>query len=59
MIAGHTDQYQGDYVKALSRLLRKASDISQGDVEEVENLKGQYSDTCRSFVRHIKSNDKF
>ena len=44
MVAGHTDQYQGDYVKALSRLLRKASDISQGDVEEVENLKGQYSD---------------
>jgi len=44
MIAGHTDQYQGDYVKALSKLLRKASDLSKADAEEVENMKDQYAD---------------
>ena len=46
MIAGHTDQYEGDYVKALSKLLRKANDVAQGDVEEVDELKGRFEDVA-------------
>ena len=46
MIAGHTDQYEGDYAKALSKLLRKANDVSQGDVEEVDELKGRFEDVA-------------
>tara|TARA_A100001015_G_scaffold87516_1_gene97361 strand:+ start:19563 stop:26594 length:7032 start_codon:yes stop_codon:yes gene_type:complete len=44
MIAGHTNQYEGDYVKALSRLLNKASEVAAGDESEVEDLKGRYED---------------
>ena len=46
MIAGHTDQYEGDYVKALSKLLRKANDVAQGDVDEVDELKGRFEDVA-------------
>ena len=46
MVAGHTDQYEGDYVKALSKLLRKANDVAQGDVEEVDELKGRFEDVA-------------
>jgi len=44
MIAGHTDQYEGDYAKALSRLLNKMNDVSSRDEEEVENLKSSSED---------------
>ena len=44
MIAGHTDQYQGDYVKALLRLMNNMDKIATSDEEEVENLKNQHSD---------------
>ena len=44
MIAGHTDQYEGDYVKALSRLLNKMNEVSTRDEEEVENLKSSAED---------------
>jgi hypothetical protein len=44
MIAGHTDQYQGDYIKALSRLLNKMNEVSTRDKEEVENLKSSAED---------------
>jgi hypothetical protein len=44
MIAGHTDQYQDDYVKALSRLLNKMNEVSTRDKEEVENLKSSAED---------------
>ena len=44
MIAGHTDQYQGDYVKALSRLLNKMNEVTDRDKEEVENLKSSAED---------------
>ena len=44
MIAGHTDQYQGDYVKALSRLLNKMNEVTTQDKEEVENLKSSAED---------------
>ena len=44
MIAGHTDQYEGDYVKALSRLLNKMNDISARDEEEVESMKSSAED---------------
>ena len=46
MVAGHTDQYEGDYVKALSKLLRKANDVAQGDIEEVDELKGRFEDVA-------------
>ena len=46
MIAGHTDQYEGDYAKALSKLLNKANDVAQGDVEEVDELKGRFEDVA-------------
>lgn len=46
MVAGHTDQYEGDYVKALSKLLRKATDVAQGDEQEVGELKGRYEDVA-------------
>ena len=46
MIAGHTDKYEGDYVKALSKLLRKANDVAQGDVDEVDELKGRFEDVA-------------
>ena len=46
MVAGHTDQYEGDYVKALSKLLRKANDVAQGDVDEVDELKGRFEDVA-------------
>ena len=44
MIAGHTDQYQGDYIKALLRLMNNMDKIATSDEEEVENLKSQHSD---------------
>ena len=44
MIAGHTDQYEGDYVKALSRLLNKMNEVSTRDEEEVENMKSSAED---------------
>ena len=39
-------QYEGDYVKALSELLRKANDVAQGDVDEVDELKGRFEDVA-------------
>ena len=53
MIAGHTDQYEGDYVKALSKLLRKANDVAQGDVEEVDELKGRFEDVASDPILDI------
>ena len=46
MIAGYTDEYNGDYVKALSRLLNKAKQLQSRDVEEVESLKQRYDDVA-------------
>ena len=43
MIAGYTDLYEGDYVKAF-KLLRKANDVAQGDVDEVDEPKGRFED---------------
>ena len=44
MIAGHTDEYDKEYARALYRLLNKATKLQSRDVEEVENLKTRFDD---------------
>ena len=44
MIAGHSDEYDKEYARALFRLLNKATQLQSKDVEEVENLKTRFDD---------------
>ena len=56
MIAGHSDEYDKEYARALFRLLNKATQLCcTKDVEEVENLKTRFDDISgQSLLTHQK-----
>ena len=55
MIAGHSDEYDKEYARALFRLLNKATQLQSKDVEEVENLKTRFDDiSVNSLLTHQK-----